>query len=71
VPYDSTGWSMEKRVGQHCSIVLEIMKQFSKKYKERAVKVKGVPRYAEVLDKGVGYFYKDPSTVESGQIYFN
>jgi predicted deacylase len=71
VPYDSTGWSMEKRVGQHCSVVLEIMKQFSKKYKKRAVRIEGVPRYAEVLEKGVGYFYRDPAEVDEERIYLN
>jgi hypothetical protein len=32
VPYDETGWSMEKRVGQHCSVILELMRQFSKRH---------------------------------------
>jgi len=71
VPYDETGWPMEKRVGQHCSVILEIMNQFSRKNKDRAITVQNVPRYAEVLEKGVGFFYHDPAKADKEQIYYN
>jgi predicted deacylase len=71
VPYDETGWSMEKRVGQHCSITLELMRQFSRKNNDRAIRVKNVPRYAEVIENGVGYYYRNPEEVDSKHIYLN
>ena len=71
VPYDSTGWSMEKQVGQHCSVVLEIMNQFSNKNADREIRVSNVPRYAEVVQKGVGHFYHDPKKVNKDIVYFN
>jgi len=71
VPYDSTGWRMEKRVGQHCSVIQEIMNQFSMSNEERAIKISNVPHYNEVVEKGVGYFYHDPQKAKKEQIYFN
>lgn len=71
VPYDETGWPMEKRVGQHCSVVLEIMRQYSRKFPERGIKIRNVPRYAEVVKNGVGHYYHDPDKAEKKNIYFN
>jgi predicted deacylase len=71
VPYDESGWPIEKRVGQHCSVVLEILKQFSRKFSDRAIKVENVPRYAEVVEKGVGFFYHDPDKAKTENIYYN
>jgi hypothetical protein len=71
VPYDENGWPMENRVGQHCSAVLELMRQYSRKNSDRAIQVRGVPRYAEVIEKGVGHFYHDPSRADKKNVYFN
>lgn len=71
VPYDESGWPMEKRVGQHCSVILEILKRYSKSKSDRAVKVSHVPRYAEVVEKGVGFYYKDPAKAKKENIYLN
>jgi len=61
VPYDETGWPMEKRVGQHCSVALEIIRQYSKKIPERAIRVLDVPHFAELVKNGVGYYFHDPT----------
>ena len=71
VPYDETGWPMEKRVGQHCSVILEIMKQFSRKFPDRAIKIKNVPRYAEVVKNGIGHYFHNPEEAEKVSVYFN
>jgi predicted deacylase len=71
VPYDESGWPMEKRVGQHCSVILEIMKRFSKSVSNRAIKVGNIPRYAEVLENGVGFYYHDPAKAKKESIYLN
>jgi predicted deacylase len=71
VPYDETGWPMAKRVGQHCSVVLEIMHQYSKKFPERAIRVRNVPRYAEVVKNGVGHYFHNPEKVDKDDIYYN
>ncbi len=71
VPYDETGWPMSKRVGQHCSVVLEILNQFSRKYPEKAIKVREVPRYAEVVKNGVGHYYHNPEEADPSRVYLN
>jgi hypothetical protein len=71
VPYDENGWPMDKRVGQHCSVVLEILRQFSRKNSENAITIKNVPRYAEVVKQGVGSYFHDPSQANKKNIYLN
>jgi hypothetical protein len=71
VPYDEAGWPMEKRVGQHCSVILEIILQFSRKFPDRAIKLRNVPRYADVVKNGVGHYYRDPDKADKADVYFN
>jgi hypothetical protein len=71
VPYDETGWPMEKRVGQHCSVVLEIIRQFSRKFPDMAIELRNAPRYAEVVKNGVGHYYHDPAKADKADVYFN
>jgi len=71
VPYDESGWPMEKRVGQHLSVTQEIWRQYSRRTPERAIIVRGVPHYAEVVEKGVGYYFHDPSSAPREKVYFN
>ena len=44
VPYDENGWPLDKRVGQHASVLLELLRQYSKKFPEQAIRVSGLPR---------------------------
>jgi predicted deacylase len=71
VPYDESGWPMEKRVGQHCSVILEIIHQYSKKFPDRAIVVQGIPRYAEVVNNGVGHYFHDPQNAEKKKVYLD
>jgi hypothetical protein len=71
VPYDEQGWPISKRVGQHCSAVLEIAKQFSRRNSERALNISHVPRYADVVKNGVGFYYKDPSKADEENVFYN
>lgn len=71
VPYDETGWPMSKRVGQHCSVVLEILHQFSRKFPEKAIKIRNVPRYADVVKNGVGHYYHNPEKADPSRIFLN
>jgi predicted deacylase len=71
VPYDESGWPLEKRVGQHCSVALEIINQFSMKQTDRAIKLGNVPRYGEIVKNGVGYYYHDSNKTKKEDVYFN
>jgi len=70
VPYDENGWSMEKRAGQHTSVTLEIFRQYSKKYPESAIRLSGVPRYADIVKNGVGFYFHDPAKADLKFIYY-
>ena len=71
VPYDESGWSIAKRVGQHCSVSLEIMRQFAKKSPGREIIVRDVPRYAEIVKNGVGYYFHDPGSAAPDRVFPN
>ncbi len=71
VPYDETGWPLDKRVGQHMSVTLEIFRQFSKKTTARPIVVHGVPRYADVVKNGVGHYLGDPAKAAAGTVVMN
>ncbi|MBU1339465.1 MAG: succinylglutamate desuccinylase [Acidobacteria bacterium] len=71
VPYDEEGWPMSKRVGQHCSVLLELMRQYSRKNPDRAIQVTNVPAYAEVIQNGVGFYYHDPTEADKRNVHYN
>jgi len=70
VPYDESGWPMDKRVGQHCSVSLEILRQFTKKNPEKAIVMSGVPRYAELVKNGVGRYFHDPAKADPKNVHY-
>jgi hypothetical protein len=67
---DENGWPVEVRVGRHCSTILQILEQWSEQSPEKSVMVKGVPRYAEVIKKGIGKFLHDPAKADPKRIYY-
>jgi len=71
VAYTAEGWPMEKRVGQHSSVTLEIINQFSKKNPERAIQVLNAPRYKDLVANGVGFYLQDPAKAEPSRVYHN
>ncbi|HEX2695289.1 MAG TPA: succinylglutamate desuccinylase [Acidobacteriota bacterium] len=71
VPYDASGWPMDKRVGQHLSVTLEILRQYSKKTPGREIVVRSVPRYAEVVTNGAGRYFHDPSKADPKSVVSN
>lgn len=71
VPYDASGWPVEKRVGQHCSVALEIINQYSRKNADRAIRVSEVPRYGDLVQNGVGFYFHDPAKAKPKSVYFD
>ncbi len=71
VPYDESGWPIDKRVGQHCSVALEIINQYSIKHADRAIRIGNVPRYADVVRDGVGSYYHEPGKARASDVCYN
>ncbi|MBM3296988.1 MAG: succinylglutamate desuccinylase/aspartoacylase family protein [Candidatus Aminicenantes bacterium] len=69
VPYDETGWPIDKRVGQHVSVMLEIFAQYSRQTPERSLSLRGVPRYADIVKNGTGYYFHDPKKADASRVY--
>ncbi len=69
VPYDESGWPMDNRVGQHCSSILELLHQFSRKTPDREITLRNVPRYSDVIKNGIGHYYHDPDKAEEKDVY--
>jgi predicted deacylase len=67
---DEKGWPIALRVGRHTSTVLQVLEIWSGDHPDRAVEVSGIPRYTEVVEKGVGAFLTDPKTAPAGKLYF-
>jgi predicted deacylase len=67
---DEKGWPIDLRVGRHTSTVLQILEIWSGDHPDRAVVVSGVPRYAEVVEKGTGAFLKDPRSVDPSKVVY-
>lgn len=70
VPYDESGWSIEKRVGQHLSVTLEILRQFTKKNPDAGITLSGAPRYADVVKNSVGHYFHDPAKADPQTIHY-
>jgi len=67
---DEDGWPIEVRVGRHCSTILQILEIWSEENPEKSVMVKGVPRYAEVIEKGIGDFLRNPTKADPKRIHY-
>jgi hypothetical protein len=67
---DENGWPIDVRVGRHCSAILQILEIWSEENPGRAVVVGGVPRYAEVIEKGTGSYLKDPKAADPARVVY-
>jgi len=67
---DQNGWPINVRVGRHTSTVLQIMDSWTQDYPERGLVCRNVPRYAEVVEKGIGHYLRDPSKAELKSVVY-
>jgi len=67
---DEKGWPIDVRVGRHCSTIIQVLDVWSQDHADKAVIMKNVPKYAEVIQKGIGAFLHDPAKVDPKRIYY-
>jgi predicted deacylase len=67
---DEKGWPINVRVGRHTSAVLQTMETWSEMRPDRGLACSGVPRYAEVIERGIGSFLKDPTRARPERLHF-
>ena len=67
---DENGWPIDVRVGRHCSTVLHIADLWSEEHPDLSIKLTQIPRYADVIHNGTGFYLHNPKHAESGRLYF-
>ncbi len=67
---DETGWPIAVRVGRHTSSIAQVLETWSGDHPGREVVAAGIPRYADVIKRGVGAYLRDPATAPANRIVF-
>ncbi|MBU1185866.1 MAG: succinylglutamate desuccinylase [Acidobacteria bacterium] len=67
---DENGWPIALRVGRHCSTLLQIFELWTEEKADRGLVVSGVPRYSDIVDRGVGAFLKNPAAADPNRIVY-
>lgn len=67
---DEKGWPIEVRVGRHTSSVRQLMESWTEMTPDRPLAVRDVPRYAELIEAGVGRFLRNPAQAPPGRVYY-
>ncbi|MFC2119229.1 succinylglutamate desuccinylase/aspartoacylase family protein [Bacteroidota bacterium] len=69
-PMDENGWHIDVRVGRHTSAILQTMESWNEDYPDKEILCTNVPRYAELIENGVGFYLKDPSKADPDNIVY-
>jgi hypothetical protein len=64
------GAPIEYRVGRHLSSTVEVVKWMNDFFPEKEI-ILEVPLYADLMEKGAGYFLQDPQKAEEGRLFYN
>lgn len=67
---DENGWPIDVRVGRHTSAILQTMESWSEEHPERPLVCANVPRYAEVIENGTGFYLRNPAAAGPGLLYY-
>jgi len=67
---DEKGWPIAKRVGRHTSSVAQTLETWTEDHPDRAVVARGIPRYADLIAHGVGFYLRDPGQAPASRIVF-
>jgi predicted deacylase len=67
---DAKGWPIDVRVGRHCSTLIQVLSVWSADHADKAVVMTGIPKYAEIIKKGVGAFLHDPAKADPKKVFY-
>ncbi len=70
-PIDENGWPIDIRVGRHVTTFMTALDVFNQVDPTKAVVVSGVPSYQEMVDNGIGAYFKDPKSVPSDRVFMD
>ena len=67
---DDKGWPIAVRVGRHASSIAQVMETWSEDHPDNPIAALNVPRYREVIQRGVGYYLQDPSKAKLSRLAY-
>jgi hypothetical protein len=67
---DANGWPIDKRVGRHTSSVLQTMVSWTEMHPEKPIVCDNIPRYADVVARGMGQFLRNPAQAKANRIWY-
>jgi predicted deacylase len=67
---DESGWPIDIRVGRNTSSILQILELWSAEKPDRGILVSGIPRYTEVVERGTGFYLKDPAGTDPSRVVY-
>ncbi len=67
---DARGWPIDIRVGRHTSTIAQMMECWTQDHPDKQLVCSNLPRYAEVVKRGVGYYLHDPAKAPPGRLVF-
>ena len=70
-PIDENGWPIDIRVGRHVTTFMTALDVFNQIDPSKAVVISGVPSYQEMVDNGIGVYFKDPKSVPSDRVFMD
>lgn len=65
---DEEGWPIDVRVGRHTSTVLMTMEAWTELHPDRPAVCRGVPRYDEVIARGLGHWLRNPADAPEDRV---
>ena len=70
-PIDEKGWPIDKRVARHVTTLMTLLQVHNMLHPDQTILVEGIPSYAEMIEKGVGAFFRDPSAAPKNRLFFD
>ncbi len=67
---DESGWPIDVRVGRHLSTTLMVSEIWSEFFPEKPIWIDGVPRYADVINRGVGHYLSNPADAPENRVVY-
>ncbi len=67
---DEDGWPIDVRVGRHCSTTLMVSQIWNQTNPGKGVIIENIPKYADVIDNGVGHYFKNPDEAVAEKVFY-
>jgi predicted deacylase len=70
-PIDENGWPADKRVARHVQTMLTILEVNNMVHPEQTIMIEGIPGYAEIMEKGLGSLFHNPSEAPKDRLFYD